>query len=229
MPLRHSLLLLVPVAALLGAHFPLPPAAITSVPRAQVPEGWHVGSTTPEHYVLEVDPQVAHGGRASGRLVQRESGSESIAGGVNQAIRAQEYRGKRIRLSGFVRAQDATWAMSWLRVEGPRGEGAYALALSNTADRPISGTADWQRFEHVLDVAPEAEALVFGVLTRGPGRIWVDDVAIEVVAPTVSTTDRMPSPQPMRESADAVREIRARWAGLPLRLVNGDFEQGAAK
>jgi hypothetical protein len=220
--MHRPTLLLLPVAALLAAAAPLQRSA-------EPPAGWYVGSETPDRYALEIDPQVAHGGRASGQLMQRAASSDSVFGGVNQAVRAVDYRGQRVRLTGYVRAQDAAWAMSWLRVEGIKDDALVAFALSNTSDRPITGTVDWQRFEHVVDVPPAAEALVFGVLTRGGGRIWIDDVTLEVVAPTGSTTSRLSEPSAIQESPEQVREIRARWTTLPASIVNGDFERGAGQ
>lgn len=54
--------------------------------------------------------------------------------------------------------------------------------------RQIKGTTDWTRYEIVLDVAQEATALSFGILTVG-GTVWLDDVAFEVVDASVPTTD----------------------------------------
>jgi hypothetical protein len=57
-------------------------------------------------------------------------------------------------------------------------------------DRPIVGTLDWTRYEIVLDVAPDTEDIAYGVLLHGGGRVWIDDIAFDVVGSDVPTTDR---------------------------------------
>jgi hypothetical protein len=195
---------------------------------AEVPAGWHVGSASPERYAFEVDETTAHGGRASGVIAQRGGGSESPGGGANQAIRADAYRGQRVRLTAYVRARDATSALSWLRVDGVQDGELVSFALSNAAGGPIVGTTDWQRVVHVVDVPQAAEAISFGVLTRGGGRVWLDDVALDVAPSSEASTNLLTSPRALDLPDGPVerRQRRAEWAALPRRLVNGGFEDG---
>jgi len=54
--------------------------------------------------------------------------------------------------------------------------------------RPIKGTADWQKYDLVLDVPVETYQIVFGVNLRGHGQIWIDDIKLENVGLDVPTT-----------------------------------------
>jgi hypothetical protein len=54
--------------------------------------------------------------------------------------------------------------------------------------RPIKGTTAWTRHEVVLDVAPNAKNLAFGILLDGTGAAWIDEVGFEVVDKSVATT-----------------------------------------
>ena len=73
-----------------------------------------------------------------------------------------------------------------MRVDGPQ-EGKH-LAFDNMQNRAIKGTTDWQFYEVVLDVAPEATAIAFGVLLSGAGRVWLNDFQFEEVSNEVKTT-----------------------------------------
>ena len=108
-------------------------------------------------------------------------------GTMMQAIDASEYRGKRLRLSSYVKSKGVeNWAGVWMRVDGP--EQSRSLAFDNMNDRPIKGTKDWTRCDIVLDVANEATGIAFGILVNGPGTVWLDDVKFEVVTTAVPTT-----------------------------------------
>jgi hypothetical protein len=77
------------------------------------------------------------------------------------------------------------WAGLWLRVDLPEqrmGE------FDNMQDRPIRATSEWAKYEVVLDAAPDAQDLAFGVLIDGKGAVWIDDVALEVVDASVAKT-----------------------------------------
>ena len=40
----------------------------------------------------------------------------------------------------------------------------------------------------MLDVAPEAKDIAFGVLLDGPGGVWLDDINFDIVERSVPTT-----------------------------------------
>ena len=109
-----------------------------------------------------------------------------------QSFDPGEHRGKRLRLSAFVKTQDIKdWAGVWMRVDGP--EQGRSLAFDNMQDRPIKGTADWTRHEIVLDVPDKATNISFGILLHGEGKLWLDDVQFQVVDTSVPTTGAMRS------------------------------------
>ena len=57
-------------------------------------------------------------------------------------------------------------------------------------DRPIKGTASWQKYDVVLDVPPDENDITFGVLLSGSGKVWMNGVEFEVVGPDVPTTGK---------------------------------------
>jgi hypothetical protein len=114
--------------------------------------------------------------------------------------------------------------MVWTRVDGLQSDSLVSLALSNTAANPITGTADWQRVETVIDVPETAEAIVFGVLLRGRGQLWLDDFNLNVIPRSPAAAGLFSVPMASREAADEQRRIRGGWIRLPSQFVGLDFE-----
>jgi hypothetical protein len=154
------------------------------------PPGWTCAGSRPADYEMGVDRTVRHAGSFSAFVRSRED-----AGGFGtllQSVGAESYRGKRIRLSGWVRAEgiEPGWAGLWLRVDGPADEDGQAevLAFDNMGDRKITGTSDWTRHDIVLEVPETAESLFYGLLLQQTGQVWMDELQIEVVTGDVPVT-----------------------------------------
>lgn len=178
----------------LGGHVAphSPPAPL------EPPSGWVRAGPT-DDYTVGVDHKVAHTGHASGYLRSARA-HPAGAGALMQVLDAGEHRGRRVRLRAWVRASKVRGrAGVWMRVDG--AEPGHVLAADDMSSRPITGTSDWAPFEVVLDVAPEAATIAFGLLLEGPGRAWIDDVALEDVDASVPVTGG-PVPPPSRASPD---------------------------
>jgi hypothetical protein len=148
------------------------------------PPGWSVAGSHPSEYEMGLDRATRRSGGASAFLRGRAPTAAGF-GTLLQEIDAVEYRGRRVRLSGFAKSSGVTgWAGLWMRVDGPQG----VLAFDNMQSRPIKGTADWKRCDVVLDVSSDASAIAFGLLLAGPGQVWFDDLQIEAVDSTVPVT-----------------------------------------
>jgi hypothetical protein len=154
---------------------------------AAVPQGWIHAGNDPKSYETATDAAVTHGGKKSGRLA-------SIAepkgfGTLMQEFAADDYRGKRLRLSAWIKVSDVKdWAGLWMRVDGPVNK---SLAFDNMQKRAIKGTKDWARYEIVLDVPNEADGIFYGVLIEGAGKAWLSDPQFETVDRSVPVTDMM--------------------------------------
>ncbi|WP_339709666.1 hypothetical protein [uncultured Kriegella sp.] len=57
-------------------------------------------------------------------------------------------------------------------------------------DRPIKGAIGWKKYEIILDVPSESSLIAYGVLVNGPGQVWLDDFAFEVIAKDSETTNK---------------------------------------
>jgi hypothetical protein len=177
--------------------------------RAEPPKGWLGGG---EGYELASDTEVKHGGKASGSLKATDAAKNF--GTFTQPIRADNYRGKRVRLVAYVKPKGVKdWAGLWLRVDGKE---KTAIAFDNMNARPIKGTSDWTAYGLVLDVPQEAEELFIGCLLAGQGRLWIDDMQLLVVGNDVPVTAEAGPGTPRRGEYKP--------ADLPKEPVGLDFE-----
>lgn len=204
---------------------------------SQSPKGWSRTGGHRENYYLTVDTKLRHGGRASATLISKNAASDDGFGSMKQEIKADDYRGKRLRYSGYVKTEIGDeHAALWMRVEGDEGK---ILAFDNMDSRPVKKTTGWKRYEIVLDVPENALFIALGALFEGKGQIWVDDLKLETVGQDTVSTDMHASPEAKQEMeeedeeyrqtrkeefARAVHQARERLLTMPTRPVNFDFE-----
>ncbi|MDE2878565.1 hypothetical protein [Candidatus Palauibacter soopunensis] len=155
---------------------------------AQIPDAWVLVGQDAADYRLRLDPEVAHAGSSSMRLEARGNRRRSQWAASVQLVDATAYRGKRMRLRGYLRADDVDSGGLWVRVDGIL-EGKYAmLALDNSEDRRVEGTQDWETRDIVVDIPPEGVTILIGAMLTGDGELWVDDLSFEAVAEDVPLT-----------------------------------------
>ena len=159
---------------------------LPALARAASPAGWILAGSNPTAYEMERDVSVTRGGLPSGRLASVKSSSGF--GTMMQSISVEEYGGKRIRFSAYVKTRDVKgWAGLWMRVDS---DAKMPLAFDNMQDRPIKGSQDWTRYNVVLDVPDGAIGIAFGVLLAGDGAVWINDVRFEPVDASVPVTGK---------------------------------------
>lgn len=152
-----------------------------------MPDGWIRAGSAPADFDMGTDQSVAYAGKASGYLKSKVAKPGGF-GTLMQKCKAEEFHGKRVRMSAWVKSEKVmSWAGLWMRVDGP--EASQPLAFDNMQSRPIKGTSGWSQHQVVLDVAPEAKDIAFGILLDGPGAVWLDEIKFEVVDQSVPTTD----------------------------------------
>lgn len=171
--------------------------ALLIVASAQIvpPAGWEPLGWKGEAYEVRLDRGSGRGGTDCllVRAHPEAQPAEKSFAGAGQTVPADPYRGRRLRLSAWVRTEEVTgWAGLLLRIDGP---GREILAVDNMRDRPIRGTSGWNRHEAILDVPEEAELVVFGIFLRKHGTVRADDFQLELVGPRMEVTQ-----PPVKES-----------------------------
>jgi hypothetical protein len=169
--------------------------------------GWKAGgknARTAEEYSAEIDRRTTHAGNASAALRSRvDSPTETFY--LTQVVGADNYRGKRVRLSGYAKT-DLEARPEGKRPASPSGEEETSrpdglrlwLVILNDDNkslgsdimwnRPVVGSTGWTRYDIVIDVPPGATKLSFGASLKGKGAAWVDDLKLETVDLTVALT-----------------------------------------
>lgn len=176
-----------------------------------VPDGWLVYSPT-GGYTARLDDSQKHSGERSA-LVQGNASQPEAFGTLMQTVRAEQYRGRRVRLSGYLRTRVVNWAGLWMRIDSRE---QWSMTFDNMANRPVRGTTDWSSCAVVLDVPKQAIHISFGVILSGNGQVWADDLQLQIVNRDIATTDmRMPS---------VFRKVIER-PELPAAPVNTGFEK----
>jgi erythromycin esterase len=175
------------------------PAQRLNQARAAARDQFALGWTGPKKgsgvFESGLDTEVKHGGNASAYIkatTDRPRGGTTLV----QAFAADSFRGKRVRMSAYVRTRDVGSIALWMRVDTAESSN---VAFDNMAARPIKGTNDWTKHEIVLDVPADAADITFGVIASGGGQAWFDDFQFEAVDSEVATT-AMPAPIMKRKS-----------------------------
>ncbi len=187
---------------------------------------------------IYLDTATRYSGKASGTIKSKlfTNDVKSKTAYLMQTIKADNYRGKRLRMSAYVKSENVERATLWMRMDG---QDMKVFGLDAMDNRPIKGTIDWQKYDLILDVPVETQQIVFGVNLKGNGQIWIDDIKFEDVALNVPTTS-IKSPAEWEEGSakrieqykttnkeDYERQLRAflkRDETAPLAPANLDFE-----
>jgi hypothetical protein len=150
---------------------------------ADIPAGWNIAGSAPKDYEFARDGATAASGKFSASIAAK-SGATGF-GTLMQTIDADNYRGARWKLSGYLKTNDTTRAQMWMRVDGPDRK---ILSFDNMDSRPVTGTSGWTRYEIVLDVPADSVDIAFGFFLAQAGTVWGDNFTLEKVASTVSVT-----------------------------------------
>src|SRR4051794_28295324 len=178
-----SHMLLMRRLSIAGASLALAPF----VASAQVPTGWQAVTDGSGEYSVSADGARRDGGQGfAGATIKANVGSPHGSAMLAQSIRADAYRGKRVRLSGYLKTigvNEGT-AVLFMRVDGD----GVVQTSDYMQNRPLMLTNDWSRQEIVLDVPRTAVGFTYGFMLGGSGQAWLDDVQLDVVSDDVPTT-----------------------------------------
>lgn len=184
-------------AQVVAAAAPADPAPIVPVERPGVtikaPAGWFRNGAKADNYVVGVDSNETWGGMPSAYVQSLTPNVEGGFGGMMQTTSAENYLGKRVRLSGWIKTENAEQGgQLWLRVDGQ--ERNQVLQFDNMDNRSVKGTKDWQEASVVLDVPAGARALAYGFFVKGGGKMWVSGQQIQEVGTNVPSTNMIKPP-----------------------------------
>jgi hypothetical protein len=177
------------------------------------PRGWLHAGDHPQNYTMIVDTAVKHGGKAAAQIKFIGEKAEGF-GTLMQIFKADDYRGKRLAMSAWMKTKDAESGNFWMRVDGVDKR----LGFDNMSGRAVRGTTEWKEYEIVLDVPEEAVNIAFGAFVAGKGQVWVDDYSFKVVGEVSLSTDK---PTPEQLKAKETSKASKKYSRKPANL---DFE-----
>lgn len=153
---------------------------------ADVP-GWQVpGSKDRRGYSFSLDTAVKfHGDRS---LLIRSVVPEPRDPNntfIQQKFSAEHFRNKRIRLSAYAKLSNVESANFWLQITA---DNMVVLNDDRMNDRLLKGSADWRRYDIVMDVPDKSSLIRVGISLQGSGQLWVDKLTIDEVGLEVPVT-----------------------------------------
>ena len=156
---------------------------------AIAPAPWYKNGSKTEAYVVGSDPTQPHVKPISAYIKSVEPEIDGF-GGMMQSIWAEDYRGKRVRFSAWVKSDNVKGTANvWMRVDGPGSGEDRSLQFDNMYRREVVGTTDWTKHSVVLDVPEESVVIALGFFVAGTGHAWFNDAQFEVVGPEVPSTN----------------------------------------
>jgi hypothetical protein len=170
----------------------------------QIPNGWFPAGSNPSEYEMSIDNSIFQNGKSCA-YIKSKSPKENEFGTLMQIISAENYLGKRLQLSGYIKSKDIKgWSGMWMRIDGENGQ---QLGFDNMQDRAIKGTTDWKKYEIVLDIPSNSKSINYGLLLGGEGKVWFDNLELKEVDKTIQVTN-------------LIKENK-----LPIKPINLDFEE----
>ncbi|MBD7938289.1 helix-turn-helix transcriptional regulator [Cytobacillus sp. Sa5YUA1] len=148
--------------------------------------GWILSGNAPEHYQMTLDQQTFHTGHQSALLKNISDVNSQQFATIMQQFKAEKYKGKRMKLTCYIKTEDVEKCGAWMRVDDNNGD---MLQFDNMDNRPIAGTNGWNQYTIVLDVPEESMSIHFGVLLIGKGKVWMDGFQLVEVSEHVPTTN----------------------------------------
>ncbi len=150
-------------------------------------KGWFLSGSDPFSYEMGVDHEIVHQGKASGYLKSKTVLDSTNFATMMQAFKANQFIGKRIRLSCFICTKDVeTYAGMWMRIDDTMED---VVQFDNMSNRPIKGTTNWNRYSIVLDVPEKSAVISFGIILSGQGTVWSDQFTFEEVDENTPATN----------------------------------------
>jgi hypothetical protein len=185
-----------PAFAATQAEFDITPLPLLSEPYLSFTENndWQAASSNPGDYSIGFTRTDGMAEAEAAVIVARPGALKETNGVLTRYFDATPFRGQRLRLSARLKSRDAGRLQMWLRIK-VTGTGGQAptrgMQFYNMADRPITGTTTWKRYEIVLDVPEDASELDYGFgLTGGKGAAFGDSFRLEAVGTEVAVSSQ---------------------------------------
>jgi hypothetical protein len=141
-----------------------------------VPKGWFQNGSRPTRFAVGVDGQQTYANRPSLYIKSVDRVNKDDCSGVMQICSAQNFIGKRVRLSAWIKTERADGdATLVLRADGTPG----ILRFNHLGTDAPQGSVDWTHYAVSLRVPEGSINLVYGFVLRDSGTAWFNQVVFE--------------------------------------------------
>jgi hypothetical protein len=150
---------------------------------AQVlPKAWIKSGTWAGSYNMEIK---AKEGINESKAIILESVGKDIygSGAVIQTINARNYLGKRVKLSAFIRTENVKDFACLILSPQNKMDDFWNNSSNNSEDKKtyLQGNHAYKKIDSYLNVSDNAGNLVIGAMIKGEGKIWIDNINIEII------------------------------------------------
>lgn len=141
----------------------------------KLPNGWIVNQAANDK--IELDLDVKYKGKYSLRI--ENEGENGFYNRVNQATRLIKniHPKNNISISAFIKTENVTSDSTGLSLWYTTFSNDTLVTLK---DKRLLGTNDWQEFSITIPIREEPDYWSIGVSQIGKGRIWIDNIKIEI-------------------------------------------------
>lgn len=184
-PLWSTMVAIVAIAPFAAGSTNVPAARNLDFEQGQpgeMPLGWSAAGALVGGFQATMSRERPHGGQACLEIRRDMNGMWPLCS-VRQSIDAAPYRGRRVRLSGWVRFAPpdsehvpSSSARIWIRA------GGHPWSYDDLEARPVR-SAEWTFAQLTCEVASDADSIAFGGTLYMYGRAWVDDLKLVALGP----------------------------------------------
>ena len=163
--------------------------------------GWMIFGypVNPKSYEIHFDPSTTFSGKNSLAITlhgaetaqQEPFVKDRMISLTHEGFLATSYRGQRLHMTTYVKAEDVKRANFHLAIIGPAIEPNHVHItqhMTSTHLHPVEGSSDWTRYELVIDVPNNANSIQVSLSMEGHGKLWLDSIHFAVVDKTIPLT-----------------------------------------
>ncbi|HZU85399.1 MAG TPA: hypothetical protein VE987_20850, partial [Polyangiaceae bacterium] len=176
-----------------------PPRAIAGggggVVAAEPVDGWTLGGSGKDEYSFGRDTAMPHEGHPSVAMAPRGLPSGRM-GALVREWDATPWRGRRVRVSAWVRTEGVTTVGDFSATTGGPASPPMEEPTPGSASRRLAPDGDFAPYAVELVVPRDAYVVRLSVGVAGPGKIWVEGGRVEEAGWAAPPPPPQPAPAP---------------------------------
>jgi serine/threonine-protein kinase len=157
----------------------------------KIPDGWTKLGNNPQGYKVTIDRESAYIGSQS-VLIESIKNNINAKGSVSltQTVDAANYVGRRVSLSFYSKGASINGATGLVFQMYNSNSEIIDQVFKNFSNKEQIDY--WRKTSLAVDVLESTSFLLFGVYLTGQGKVWIDNISIEVVDTNTPLTDINP-------------------------------------